>query len=92
MPHEPKMGLSRHNFLSSALQIPICLSVNPFICLSNMTFSAPNQDKCLKLFVKIPTTNEHLFYNYFVLMSVSYRFATHGPTRSSSEHILHTMM
>ena len=29
----------------------------------NMIISAPNQDKCLKNFVKFSSTNEHLFYN-----------------------------
>ncbi len=28
--------------------------------------------------VKIPLTNEHLFFNYFVGLSISYRFATYG--------------
>ncbi len=31
-------------------------------------------DKCLKFVLKIPLTNEHLFYKYFVCSSVSFAF------------------
>ncbi len=31
----------------------------------NVILSAPYQDKYLILLVKIPLTNEHLFYNFF---------------------------
>ena len=35
-----------------------------------MIFSAPIQVRCLEFLVKIPLTNDHLFYNYFVCLSV----------------------
>ena len=36
----------------------------------NVIFPAPIQDKCLKFLVKIHPTNDHLFYNHFVRLSV----------------------
>ncbi len=47
----------------------ICLSVCLKRYCGNVIFSAPIQDKCIKVFVKIPLTNEQLLYNYFVHLS-----------------------
>ncbi len=41
-----------------------------------MISSAPNQDKSLKIWLKINSTNEHLFYNYFVSLHVGSSFPT----------------
>ncbi len=50
--------------------------------LRNVIFSAPIQDKYLKFLVKIPLTNDHLFSNNFVCLSISLgnSFATYGRT------------
>ncbi len=39
------------------------------------------EDKCPKCLVKIPLTNNHLFYNHFVSLSADKGFSTHGLTR-----------
>ena len=61
--------------------------------IAPLSFSAPNQDKCLKDLVKIPLTNEHLFYYYFVPLPVENSLATKGFTRPCVIYAcLHTVL
>ena len=53
-------------------------SVSPFVCMyirlkrfeEKLIFSVPILDKCLKIFVKIQLTNEHLFCYFCIRLSV----------------------
>ena len=47
----------------------------------NVTFSASIQGLHINFLVKIPLTNEPLFYNYFVRLSFGNRFVTYGVNR-----------